>query len=570
MSIESYEVNVCFINIHNNRLSLEGTYNGYELPFLQLQADNCIYDNQRTDCDNYPPDRRPFLFTLSVTDGLFSAPFSVPQTVKLQFQSVKPLICSIVFGKFSPLQKRYIHSYYYKDGFSLTWQPDALLLSCSQSKKAYRSRLRKEMLRSGTRGMKDYLLRFFKLHFPAVSKNIWLISDRVTSGGDNGEALFRYVNSETKTKSFFAIAKTCPDYVRMKQYGKVIPFGGFRYKILYLTGAVLISSQGEDVIFHPFRQSTAAFSDLVQDTKYVFLQHGVIKDDMSDWLNRFQKNISIFVCTTRPEYESILHAPYDYTARQVKLTGLPRHDLLSNAPEQLVTIMFTWRKYLVELPDTDNIRKLKDGFTESSYYKIHKQILQDARLSACLHEHGCRMQVVLHPCMEQAQPILSALTDEYPIVASADYNRIFRTSSLLVTDYSSTAFDFALLRKPTIYCQADREEFFSGDHMYRAGYFDYEQDGFGDVATTVSACIDRICESISRGFPLSEKYAARINETFPYGNSGNCERVYQAILQMTNQNSGNDAGITSALPARSACNADNNSANAVCKGPPAL
>ena len=50
----------------------------------------------------------------------------------------------------------------------------------------------------------------------------------------------------------------------------------------------------------------------------------------------------------------------------------------------------------------------------------------------------------------------------------------------MLTDYSSVAFDFAYLRKPIVYAHFDKEAFFSGEHSYTAGYFDYERDGFGE------------------------------------------------------------------------------------------
>ena len=32
--------------------------------------------------------------------------------------------------------------------------------------------------------------------------------------------------------------------------------------------------------------------------KFIFLQHGIIKDDLSEWLNKFNKNLHMFVTST--------------------------------------------------------------------------------------------------------------------------------------------------------------------------------------------------------------------------------------------------------------------------------
>ena len=65
------------------------------------------------------------------------------------------------------------------------------------------------------------------------------------------------------------------------------------------------------------------------DKDYVFLQHGITKDDLSSWLNT-KKNMSLFVTATQDEYNSIRgnHSAYKFTDKEVILTGFPRHDAL--------------------------------------------------------------------------------------------------------------------------------------------------------------------------------------------------------------------------------------------------
>lgn len=46
--------------------------------------------------------------------------------------------------------------------------------------------------------------------------------------------------------------------------------------------------------------------DLIRSKPFIFLQHGVIKDDISGWLNKYNKNISMFVTTTKTGTTSIL------------------------------------------------------------------------------------------------------------------------------------------------------------------------------------------------------------------------------------------------------------------------
>lgn len=524
MKIPEKTLKIYFIWASEGRLHLEGTYDAHAISSLQLCIKDGIVANLRNDLDKFPDERKPFYFEIPVTEKFQESVF---------FTNDKGDLCPISFGKFSPIQKRYKNSYYWSHKIGVKYKANKLCIAYMESEKTYERNLIKEMIaRKNARGIKDLMIRIGKRIFGRYKKPIWIISDRVDRGGDNGEALFRYAVERKEIKVYFAILKDSEDFNRLKKIGKVIPFGGWQYKLLYLMGAVMISSQGEDVIFRPFKANTAAIANLVQETKFVFLQHGITKDDVSDWLNRFNKNISMFICATRPEYKSILTYAYDYKEEKVQLTGFPRHDLLDEQSEKIITIMPTWRHNLVELPGKDGTRKLKDAFEESAYYMALKELLTNEKLQACLKEVGYRMRFVLHPCMEQAWSSFDKLSVDCEILKKADYREIFNTSKLIVTDYSSVVFDFALMRKPVIYCQPDKAQFFDGSHMYKQGYFDYERDGFGDVVYTVDDCVDKICELLKNGCEVPIKYKQRIDETFPYASEGNCKRVYEAIKQL--------------------------------------
>ena len=101
----------------------------------------------------------------------------------------------------------------------------------------------------------------------------------------------------------------------------------------------------------------------------------------------------------------------------------------------------------------------------------------------------------------------------------------------MVTDYSSTAFDFAYLRKPIVYCQGDKQEFFA-HHTYTQGYFDYEHDGFGPVTYDVDDAVEKIVALMEKDCKIDEKYLDRINHFFPFHDKRNSARVYKRIRDM--------------------------------------
>ena len=90
------------------------------------------------------------------------------------------------------------------------------------------------------------------------------------------------------------------------------------------------------------------------------------------------------------------------------------------------------------------------------------------------------------------------------------YRKIFAETDLMVTDYSSVAFDFAYLKKPVLYFQFDQADFFGG--QYGHGYYDYAKDGFGEVETELDAMAGRIAEYIDGGCRMNRPGETQLKE----------------------------------------------------------
>lgn len=143
------------------------------------------------------------------------------------------------------------------------------------------------------------------------------------------------------------------------------------------------------------------------------------------------------------------------------------------------------------------------------------------------------IQLMLHPTMPRECIEYFDCTETVKVLDRATrYRSLFTDSKLIVTDYSSTVFDFAYLGKPVLYYQPDVDEFFSGSHTYDKGYFDYERDGFGEVEYTAEHLIDRIIEYMENDCTLKDIYRERIMQTFPYQDKNNCKRVYEEIMKL--------------------------------------
>jgi CDP-glycerol glycerophosphotransferase (TagB/SpsB family) len=111
-----------------------------------------------------------------------------------------------------------------------------------------------------------------------------------------------------------------------------------------------------------------------------------------------------------------------------------------------------------------------------------------------------------------------------------DIQDVLARGAMLVTDYSSTAFESAYIRRPVVYFQFDQDFFFAGGHAYRKGTWSYPDNGFGPVTAGLDDALDAVAAIAERG--LDPEYAARIEKTFPLRDGQCCRRTAQAVLHV--------------------------------------
>lgn len=535
-----------FLSIRDNVLSLEGHLKVLGVDFDVPLEPYVSVNNELFPCEIYERNdiHKHCLGDLIFRGVAFRVNIPLDATNHKEYK-IKLILkyqdCFIVrrdlrFGSYFPVGKTYENSYFYSGGwivrvknFTLEVKRAGMKAFLKHEYKFLKELWKKNLIggRKAVFGRLAYhVLKFFK------HKPLWLISDRTIKADDNGEAFFRYIQKEHKKdiKSYFIIKKTCADYNRLKKIGAVADDLSYKHKLLFLLCDYNISSHADAITNNPFLDHHENFRDIYSQKRFIFLQHGVTKGSISDWLRRFNKNLYGFVTSAYPEWDSIVHGDYFYNEDHVWLTGMPRFDRRYSDVKNIITIMPTWRKYLVSPNSAGSAWQLNANFRESAFYVFYQGLFNHPRLLAAVKKAGYELCFFIHPNL---QPHIS----EFEIDSSVkilgidtSYNDIYAWSNLVVTDYSSAIFDFAYLRKPVIYCQFDKDEFFSGKHLYTKGYFDYERDGFGEVEYDLESTVLRIIEYIENGCPLKEKYRKRIDEFFAYNDRNNSKRVYEKII----------------------------------------
>ena len=453
---------------------------------------------------------------------------------------------NITYGKYAPFTKKLPLFLHVQDKF-LYLKPagsdqnnldEAYEICAEPYSKRRETKLRRKLTRAllscGKAGVKAVLVRrLYERKKKNLKKRIWLISDRTTRGDDNGEVMFRYLcaNPDPTVEPYFVVNKDTEDYKEMGKLGKVVEPFSWNHKMLFLLNEFSLSSQANKPVINPFGRLEYLYRDIIYDKKLVFLQHGVTKDNQSKWLNKYNRNLFGFVVSTKPEYDSVFEYDYYYPPQNVWLTGMPRYDRLIHDEKKYVTVMPTWRKSLSSGTDARGVWQLGKEFADSEYFHFYDDLLNNEKLLNAAEKYGYTICFMPHPNTIDGLDMFRQDSRVKFMDSSYSYKDIFAQTDLMITDYSSVAFDFAYLRKPIVYSQFDRESFFSGAHSYTEGYFDYERDGFGEVEHTLEGTVNRIIEYMSNDCRMKEKYQKRMDETFAFNDRNCSRRVYEKIIE---------------------------------------
>ena len=369
------------------------------------------------------------------------------------------------------------------------------------------------------------------LVYRCFRRDLWLLCDNRSEARDNGYWLFQYIcKHHPEQDVVYAISKKSPDYHKVNQLGKTVNYGSLRHWVLYLTAKKNISSQKGG-------KPNAAVcyvlevKRILRNTR-IFLQHGIIKDDMP-FLHYQNTQMKLFVCSTKRETDFVRQT-YGYPEGSVKELGLCRFDMLHEMtvkPKQ-VLLMPTWRSWIATPTSaSDQIEDVSD-FRRTEYFRAWSEFLTNERLHRILAEHNLQMVFYPHRDMQQYLSYFSIDCERITVASWPEYDvqTLLKESAYLITDFSSIAMDFAYMKKRLMYYQFDYEDFRSGH--YPEGYFSYENDGFGKVCYRLNEALDEIEAAADEHFDNPQRYLERHRNFFDLYDTHNCERNYQAIKEL--------------------------------------
>ena len=345
---------------------------------------------------------------------------------------------------------------------------------------------------------------------------IWLIGELPYKAQDNGYHLFRWIREHRPRRAaYYVIDADSPDRRRVERLGNVVLRNSREHVRVAFLASRLVGTHHAEYLLPSRDPRVIAGARGVR----VFLRHGISgMKNMAANYGRFAPGFFTDRFHVSAERErAVAIEEFGYRRAQVRVTGLPRFDELlaptADVPAGILVIP-TWREWLSH----------RATFESSDYRDRWQAFLSHPGLAEAVRD-GLRVTFILHPNMRHFADLFHAPGIEMLRQGDVDVQTLLRGHAALVTDYSSVAFDFALLGRPVVYFQFDQEQFF-GPH---GSHLDLEQDLPGPIVEDVDALVDEVIRTVDTDFAVPEQYAKRVQGLVRYHDRRNCERVEASV-----------------------------------------
>lgn len=374
------------------------------------------------------------------------------------------------------------------------------------------------------------LARFVFTYPLLKKKKIMLVFEKACAmAQDNGYYFFKYCMDNNMEKElgyniYYVIDRNAPDRVKIEKYSdNIIDFMSTKHMAYALAADLLVSTDARQHIY-PQRRKGSILFHFVKRAKLVFLQHGVTAMKKVDFFYGRQGGGRCEAFITTSEYEQkIIVDNFGYTAKEAPITGFARWDVLEDKSQNSreILIMPTWRSWLDDA--TDEI------FMESDYYKHYTRLLQSPKLEKMLEEEDLYLNFYLHTKFRDYISNFNIHGDRIKLMTFGEtpLNELMMRCKLLVTDYSSVAWDVFYQKKPVVFFQFDREEYLD----IHGSYMDFETELFGKNVLDIDELCDTITMHARNGFKLPEELKKRHSYYYKYVDDQNSKRICEYIKE---------------------------------------
>ena len=364
---------------------------------------------------------------------------------------------------------------------------------------------------------KEIYVYYKTLNNVRATEPLWLIGEQPYKAQDTGYRFFKYMRENFPEKNiYYIIDFSSPEYKNVKDLGNVVNFRSKEHFKLVFMATHIISSHHPEYLY-PL--SNSDFNKEIK-AKKIFIQHGILGTKNIE--NIYAKtsgnfNVDLFMVSSDKE-KKIVVDDLKFKNDEVVITGLSRFDSLLNNDTQVkrqILIIPTWRDWLQTF----------DGFIESEYYQRYKSLLESDKLQKLCKTNDLELILCLHPNMQKFVDQFNLENVRVISQGEVDVQQLLKESILMITDYSSVAFDFSFLKKPIIYYQFDQRRFL-GKHE---SHLDIYEDLPGDIVQEKIQVLEMVQYYINNQFSMREENYIKSQQFLKYNDTNNSQRIKETI-----------------------------------------
>ena len=250
-----------------------------------------------------------------------------------------------------------------------------------------------------------------------------------------------------------------------------------------------------------------------------FKKFGLDIENRSDDLKKYRlkdaRRWDLLLCSSEKVSQIYQHAFGKIDKKKIFVTGLPRNDFLFHCQKRKDRI-----RSQLNIPLDTKLVLYAPTFRDNG---LNPDMVVDiiTFLDTSLPRNYI-LGVRLHPAIVNK----IELKDNILNLSLYDTEPVLSVSDILITDYSSIVFDFALLERPMLFYSPDVNEY--GDQ--RGFYFDYSTFIPGPLCKTKESLLDEI---VNYEIERWEKVIKNFKQDFqPDFDGENSKRVFERIIQI--------------------------------------
>lgn len=254
------------------------------------------------------------------------------------------------------------------------------------------------------------------------------------------------------------------------------------------------------------------------DLEYVFLQHGVmymvsLNSELRAGFRRSPHRLHRIVVSSEAEANHFVDIG-GLEREKLYVTGLAKFDRSVRYEDaDRIVIMPTWRRW--------EHNEARDNLEETGYYRLVRTMYE-----AVPDELKEKTVILPHPLMAERFGSENGLKDR--ILLGVSYDEVLKGCDVLITDYSSIAYDAFYRGAKVVFCWQDKDECM--EHYGEGSFLMLNEDNcFGPVCMNVDEISSAVRECYMQ--EQSAEQRERFRHIVEFSDGRNSERIVEKLIE---------------------------------------